>query len=173
MPSTAYPPGAGPFDFSDFGSPPSAGEPVSDAAAHVPTGGFDPFAGEAPATHPPVESDQVFAGSNRPAVPALAVTGPPLRLFAVVLAVSMAGVVLSVVAATEGAVLDAFAGWLLAGPTAIGALAAFSSIDTRRRLSAVYSAPIWLRSAYWVVVVTCAVGIGVGAWQIALWAGRS
>lgn len=93
-------------------------------------------------------------------------------LFAAAFAVAGLGALIALLALPNAAVLSAFSGWLLAGPAAIGILAWFSHVDTRRRLSSVYSAPTWLRSAYWVLVGLCAVGIALGAWQIALWAGR-
>jgi len=65
----------------------------------------------------------------------------------------------------------AFAGWLLAGPLAIGVLAEFSRVDTRRRTHAVYSAPRWVPNVYWAILGVCLLGIAVGAWHIALWAG--
>jgi hypothetical protein len=61
---------------------------------------------------------------------------------------------------------------LLAGPVAIGVLAEFSRADTRRRTHAVYSAPRWVPNVYWAILVVCLLGIAVGAWHIALWAGR-
>lgn len=187
-------PSSNPFDFSDFGGySPSAPAPRSQPGAlpsqgptaaasspgaqpepDLPTGGFDPFASQPPVEHSSAAPDEVFGGpAGRAQMRSLAVAGPPLALFTAAFAVAVIGVVLGIVAASTGSmVLLAFAGWLLAGPAAIGALAWFSSIDTRRRLSSVYSAPTWLSTAYWVVVGTCAVGIGIDAWQIALWAGR-
>lgn len=80
---------------------------------------------------------------------------------------------LSLVGAFVGGMpATASAGWLLAGPIAIGALAMYSRIDTKRRSDAVYSAPTWAGALYWAVLAACLVGIGVGAWQLALWAGR-
>jgi hypothetical protein len=68
-------------------------------------------------------------------------------------------------------VAAAFAGWLLAGPVAIGVLAEFSRIDIRRRTHAVYSAPRWVPNVYWAILGVCLLGIAVGAWHIAMWAG--
>ena len=68
--------------------------------------------------------------------------------------------------------MPALAGWLLAGPLAIGALAVYTRVDTRRRSESIYSAPRWAARLYWAVLVVCLVGIALGAWQIALWAGR-
>lgn len=178
-----------PFDFTDFGArppaAPSAPGPGSPPAfpgaptfpgpsgyqAAPTTGGFDPFAGQPGGT--PATGGEVFGGPASTTMGALSVASPPLRLFAAALAAAIVGVICGgLVTLTGSGVLLAFAGWLLAGPAAIGVLAAFNSVDTRRRLSSVYSAPTWLSSAYWVVLATCAVGIGVAAWQIALWAGR-
>jgi hypothetical protein len=65
----------------------------------------------------------------------------------------------------------AFAGWLLAGPVAIGVLAGYSRVDTHRRTHAVYSAPRWVPNVYWAILGVCLLGIAIGAWHIALWAG--
>jgi hypothetical protein len=65
----------------------------------------------------------------------------------------------------------ALTGWLLAGPVAIGVLAEFTRVDTRRRANAVYSAPRWVGTLYWAIVGVCLLGIAVGAWHIAIWAG--
>lgn len=168
-----------PFDFSDFGGRAQAvasdGSPQGQRAsgASGPATGFDPFAGhpQAPQTRP--VPDAIFSGASA-AAPSNSLTfaGPPLSLIAAAFAVAVLGVFLGLVALTDSTVLPAFAGWLLAGPAAIGILAWFTHVDTRRRLSSVYSAPTWLRTAYWGVVTTCALGIGVGAWQMALFAGR-
>lgn len=171
-----------PFDFSDFGGPvpgpvtsrESAGTLGTAKHHSAATNEFDPFAGQPPQRLSPGETfADVIAGSPGAPARTLTVGGPPIALFAAAFAAAFAGCVLGAVATARGSVaLLAFAGWLLAGPTAIGGLAWFSGVDTRRRLSSVYSAPTWLHTAYWVVLATCAVGIGLGAWQIALWAGR-
>ncbi|GAB1813559.1 hypothetical protein [Mycobacterium sp. MUNTM1] len=177
-----------PFDFSDFGpgkqAPPGGGQaPVQQGGGF--SGGFDPWANQPPA---PGRSD-AFQGppafdptggrdafgqlTATPAgVGALTTAGPPLAWFAVALALALAGVALAGVSALGGPMIAAaVAGWLLAGPLAIGALAVFSRVDTRRRTEAIYSAPTWTSTLYWVVLAVCLVGIAVGAWQIALWAG--
>lgn len=174
-----------PFDFSDFGArPPSAqpgpgpgpGFPGAPPAAPGfgppprppgPSGGFDPFAGQPVAV--PAASNEAFGGPVSATAGALSVAGPPLALFAAALGVAVLGIILGAVGGS--AVLLAFTGWLAAGPAAIGVLAWFNGVDTRRRLSSVYSAPTWLSSAYWVVMAACAVGIGLAAWHIAWWAG--
>jgi hypothetical protein len=85
--------------------------------------------------------------------------------------------VLAVVCAVAAAILGtspqvAFAAWVGAGPVAIGLLAAFSVQDTAQRARPVYSAQPWTRVLYWAVVVLAFIGIGISAWQLALWAGR-
>ena len=87
---------------------------------------------------------------------------------------AVAGVVLALISAASGGgvLVTALAGWLLAGPLAIGALAVYTRVDTRRRSESIYSAPRWATTLYWAVLVVCLVGIALGAWQIALWAGR-
>lgn len=173
-----------PFDFSDFGGPvaqPSdphrpAGAPKPPARPAGRSGAvdFDPFADQPLVSLSAADAfDGVTGDSPGTPLRTLTVAGPPVGLFAAAFAIALAGAVLGLIATTRGSVvLLAFAGWLLAGPAAIGALAWFSGVDTRRRLSSVYSAPTWLHTMYWAVLATCAVGIALGALQIALWAGR-
>lgn len=167
-----------PFDFSDFGGRASGGpgHPELQSRPGVPSGGFDPFEGQAPTVTTSAVAETFADPANPEPSSAFAVAGPPLRLFSAAFAVAALGVVSALLSyiATQGnsSVMLAFVGWLLAGPAAIGVLAWCSRLDTRRRLSAVYSAPAWLRPAYWAVLATCAAGIGMGAWQLALWAGR-
>jgi hypothetical protein len=93
--------------------------------------------------------------------------------FLVAFGIAVAGAVIALVGALAGGILaTAVAGWFLAGPVAIGALAVYTRVDTRRRTDAIYSAPGWTGLLYWMVLVVCLAGIAVGAWQIALWAGR-
>lgn len=181
-----------PFDFSDFGPGKQPAPGGGQAPAHGQqgggfSGGFDPWANQRPA---PARPD-AFPGPAAPAfdpaggrdafgqltashagVGALTTAGPPLVWFAVALALGLAGVALAGASALGGPMIAAaVGGWLLAGPLAIGALAVFSRVDTRRRTEAIYSAPTWTSTLYWVVLAVCLVGIAVGAWQIALWAG--
>lgn len=176
-----------PFDFSDFGGrvpgpPPAPAQPWgihpqdprrpgqrTPQPQPVPfsDNGFDPFRDSVPVRQ---QAGAVFGG--QPSLPGLSVAGPPLHLVAAALAVACVGVILGAVAVLlDQNVLLAATGWVLAGPSAIGVLAWFSSADTRRRMSSVYSAPVWLSRAYWAVLVVCAAGIGLSAWQLALWAG--
>lgn len=166
--------GSDPFDFSDFGGRGSAGLPRTDTRPrpYSVTGGFDPFAGEPPLLQPAVDIAR-DASVVQTATASLSVTRPPLALIVAAFAFAVVGIALGAVAAcTDSSALLAFVGWLLAGPAAIGVLACFTHIDTRRRLNSVYSAPTWLSTGYWVVVAACGAGIALGAWQIALWAGR-
>jgi len=169
-----------PFDFSEFGAGrPARTPPVQPPAAAQSRGptpnrafdtGFDPFAdqrsGGSDADH-----RNVFGPTTAGALgaDALTVAGPPVALFA--LAFACAAVGLAIGLAWGPRVGAAFAGWLLAGPVAIGVLAEFSRVDTRRRAHAVYSAPQWVPNVYWAIVGVCLLGIAVGAWHLALWAG--
>lgn len=174
----APPASADPFDFSDFGSRASGDgsrsqiQPRPGAA----NGGFDPFEGRAPAATTAAVVEAFTDSPGAASMPTFEVAGPPLRLFASAFGVAVIGLVLGMLtffdALRNSSALVALIGWFMAGPAAIGVLAWCSRLDTRRRLSAVYSAPAWLRHAYWVVLATCAAGIGMGAWQLALWAGR-
>jgi hypothetical protein len=181
-----------PFDFSDFGpakrpsaaASPEAGQGVP--AAAPPQGGdgfstgFDPWANQ-PKTQSRSRHEGVFGQSDgqdafgqATSAATLTTAGPPLKWFAVTLVLAVAGVVLALISAASGGgvLMTALTGWLLAGPLAIGALAAYTRVDTRRRSESIYSAPRWAATLYWAVLVVCLVGIALGAWQIALWAGR-
>jgi hypothetical protein len=181
-----------PFDFSDFGpqkrpsapTPPPAGPGGPSAAAPQDGGGFstgfDPWANQ-PKTKPRSGQEGVFGQSGgqdafgqATNAGTLATAGPPLKWFAVTSVLAVAGVVLALISAASGGgvLMTALAGWLLAGPLAIGALAVYTRVDTRRRSESIYSAPRWAATLYWAVLVVCVVGIALGAWQIALWAGR-
>jgi hypothetical protein len=175
-----------PFDFSDFG-PPSGNPtpPRTGADSPPPRGadfstGFDPWANQ-PKTQPQArrrdamgQADERDAFGGTITAGTLATAGPPLKWFVVALVLAAGGVVLALVSATGGGgvITPALAGWLLAGPLAIGALAVYTRVDTRRRSESIYSAPRWASRLYWAVLVVCLVGIALGAWQIALWAGR-
>lgn len=169
-------PSANPFDFSDFGQrvPTTLAGSRSRPAGPGIGGGFDPFAADSsPIQRGTAVGGEAFAdsGTEQPAIPATA--HPPAHLVFMALAVAVAGIAASAVAAlTETSIALAFVGWLLAGPAAIGGLALFTGVDTRRRSRSVYSAPTWLPRIYWLAVVACGIGIGAGAWQLALWAGR-
>jgi hypothetical protein len=166
-----------PFDFSDFGPPRGVpGSPAGHTTLSSPqpasnlNTGFDPFAGSPPR---PAKSHDVFGATATAATEAgasLTVARPPLALFGLAIALAAAGAVIAGV--WGGALPAAIVGWLLAGPLAIGILAVYTLVDTRRRTSAVYSAPSWTKAAYWTVVAVCMTGIAIGAWHLALWAGR-
>jgi hypothetical protein len=180
-----------PFDFSDFGpgkqAPPGGAPPSAPGQSAGQSSGFDPWANQKPAPARPGTPDAFgsptfdAAGgrdafgqltANPASLGALSTAGPPLVWFAVALALAVVGVGLAGTSALSGPMIAAAAaGWLLAGPLAIGALAVFSRVDTRRRTEAIYSAPTWTSTLYWIVLAVCLLGIAVGAWQIALWAG--
>ena len=169
-----------PFDFSEFGvgraarTPPGQTPPTGQAPGRPSNRGFDtgfdPFAGQRSGGSDTDHRD-AFGRTAADALGAetLAVAGPPLALFA--LAFALAAVGLAIGLAWGPRLAAAFAGWLLAGPVAIGVLAEFSRIDIRRRTHAVYSAPRWVPNVYWAILGVCLLGIAVGAWHIALWAG--
>jgi hypothetical protein len=174
-----------PFDFSDFGPPKRPSGPTPPPAGQVgpaaPQGtgafstDFDPWANQ-PKTQQRLgqSGGQDAFGQATTSGGMLATAGPPLKWFAAALVLAVAGSVLALVSAGSGGgvLVPALAGWLLAGPLAIGALAVYTRVDTRRRSESIYSAPRWTASLYWAVLVVCLVGIALGAWQIALWAGR-
>ncbi|WBP93605.1 hypothetical protein O6072_21545 [Mycolicibacterium neoaurum] len=186
-----------PFDFSDFGPAGRPGGPVpgpgpSGTSSSGHPGGFDPWAGQpAPIPNPPASATDTFGnpsgtdtfGPNRIAdafgsagglgAPALTTSGPPLIWMVVALLLAVCGCAVASTGALAGAgIATALTGWLLAGPVAIGAVAVYNRVDTRRRTASIYSAPRWISNIYWVVLVACLAGITVSAWQIAMWAGR-
>ncbi|KZS80248.1 hypothetical protein [Mycobacterium persicum] len=168
-----------PFDFSDFGAPSARqpqqpGAPAASRSAGRETNrpfdtGFDPFADQAFDQARPVAGDAFGVSDPGLGGGALVVARPPVALFALALGLAVAGVVIGVLWGPS--LPAAFAGWLLAGPVAIGVLAEFTRVDTQRRANAVYSAPRWVTILYWAVLGVCLLGIAVGAWHIAIWAG--
>jgi hypothetical protein len=156
------------------GFDPWANEPKLGARPQNPTPGDDAFGAPSAAAFDPMSGRDTFGQltASPAGTAALTTAGPPLVWFAVALALAVVGVALAGFSALSGPLIaSAVGGWLLAGPLAIGALAAFSRVDTRRRTEAIYSAPTWTSTLYWVVLAVCLLGIAVGAWQIALWAG--
>jgi hypothetical protein len=173
-------PRSDPFDFSEFGAgraartPPPQAPTTGQAPARPPNRlfdtGFDPFADQR-SSGSGTEHPDAFGPRSADALgaEALTVAHPPVALFA--LAFALAAVGLAIGLAWGPRLGAAFAGWLLAGPVAIGVLAEYSRVDTRRRTHAVYSAPRWVPNVYWAILGVCLLGIAVGAWHIALWAG--
>ena len=172
-------PRSDPFDFSEFGAgrpartpPPQAPTP-GQAPARPPNRlfdtGFDPFADQRSSGPDTQHRDAFGPTADALGAEALAVAHPPVALFALAFALAVVGLAIGLVWGSRfGA---AFAGWLLAGPVAIGVLAAYGRVDTDRRTYAVYSAPRWVPKVYWAILGVCLLGIAVGAWHIALWAG--
>jgi hypothetical protein len=162
-----------PFDFSDFGSSrPNGQNGQSTLQPSRPesklTTGFDPFGQSSARPAQPVDAFGVT--THGLGQQDLAVGRPPLGLFGLAIVLAVAGALIAGV--WGGAFVAAAVGWSLAGPVAIGVLAFYTLVDTRRRTDAVYSAPSWTGAAYWVVVAACLSGIAIGAWHLALWAGR-
>ncbi|MBS9533709.1 hypothetical protein KIH27_08935 [Mycobacterium sp. M1] len=163
----------GPGHFDPWANQPSAPAAPAAAGPAAPDPGGLFGAGAAPGIGAQDGRDAFGHLTINPTGPgALTTSGPPLVWFAVAIALAVGGALLSGFGALQGGNIGtALAGWLLAGPVAIGALAVFNRVDTRRRTDAIYSAPSWTATLYWVVLALCLVGIVVGAWQIALWAG--
>jgi hypothetical protein len=175
-----------PFDFSDFGSPRTMARTLASNPAATSPGeptalqpvrpdpkldtGFDPFADAAPRKPATQDAFGIATPGATASAQGLTVARPPLRYLALAIVLAAAGVLIA--GLWGSAVAAAAVGWFLAGPAAIGVLAVFTLVDTRRRTDAVYSAPSWIGAAYWAVVVVCLIGIAAGAWELALWAGR-
>lgn len=167
-----------PFDFSDYTSP------RREASGQWPTGSpaadplFNPFGGE-----PVAATDFARTGTTDTAVdsfgtaPARSITvsaqgSPPLHWLAFAALAALAGIAATAVALGGGPVPFALLGWGLAGLVAFGLLAVFTVLDTRKRALAVYAASGLALLAYKGVVVVAGVGVLLGAWSIADWAGR-
>jgi hypothetical protein len=169
-----------PFDFSEFGAgraartPPAQAPATGQEPARPPNRlfdtGFDPFADQRSSGSDTEQRDAFGPTTADPmGAETLAVAHPPVALFGLAFALAAVGLAIGLVWGPRlGA---AFAGWLLAGPVAIGVLAGYSRVDTHRRTHAVYSAPRWVTRVYWAILAVCLLGIAVGAWHIALWAG--
>ena len=155
-------PAYGPPPGDDHWGPPGDPAPAGSFPAY---GGFDP--GGVPRvgdTAGPWSSAGAEAGDGQ-------MIGRPPFVWLV------GGLVLGLVAAglawQFGAYLwVAVAAWVLAGPVAIGLLAVFVRQDVQQRARPLYDAPSWIRVLYCSTIAAVALGIGVGAWNIALWAGR-
>lgn len=165
-----------PWDFSEFGAPQPGHPPAPDSernersgrSQHAQDHGFDADLGPLPDAGPATS----FAGPGPGLAPAgpPAVAGPPLPLLGASAATAVIGLVL---AAVLGALPPAaIIGWVLAGPLAIGALAVYTSADTRRRAQPIYVAPNWLTAGYYACLAVCLIGVIVSAVRIALWVGR-
>lgn len=189
-----------PWDFSEFGERP-AGQPTGpttptpgqsgrpdrdNPAGGTPAGhGFDAGLGELPGPAGPSTGSGItgsgvggsgLAGFDTfgPAATSsggtLSVARPPLPWLLGSAAAAVLGLLL---AALLGALPPlAVIGWVLAGPVAIGALAIYTSADTRRRAQPLYVAPNWLTAGYYACLGVCLVGVIISAVRIALWVGR-
>lgn len=176
--------GSDPFDFSEFGSPPS-GPPAKFGPAPGPTqqGGFgpppqrqsqfpspSPF-GQVPQFGEATQNVDPFGDATLVRAPrSLEQVRPPLLWLVLGAAVALIGLVLALVVGSH--VWLAMTGWVLAGPLAIGALATFTIRDTGQRARPLYSFPSWLPWAYRGVLLLAMLGVAAGAWRIAEWAGR-
>ncbi len=166
-----------PFDFSEYASSRSGGDKQwpSGSAAAGPL--FSPFtappqpaaAASSPETATP--GDPFAAPAPRSTV-VLAQGKPPVRWLAFAGLAAVAGIAFAVFSLGGASVLFAFVGWVLAGLLAFGLLAMFSVSDTRRRAMSAYAESRSVVNVYRVVVAVAIVGVGLGAWSIADWAGR-
>ncbi|MFD5809078.1 hypothetical protein [Rhodococcus aetherivorans] len=169
-----------PFDFSEYSSsrddadnPWSGGsqspwpppEPFGSVAApFAGPGGSTPGFGGAPA--------DAFAVEQRPLVTAISQGRPPRAWLIGGGVVALLGLTAVALTLSGGSTVFAFIGWLLAGPAAFYLLAQHTVADMQQRARPVYAGSKAVQGTYWTVVVLGFVGIAVGAWQIAEWAGR-
>lgn len=167
-----------PFDFSEYSSSRDGTDtPPSDSpwSAGPPAGGGfgipnDPFSGFATQGVPTGDS---FATLQQPARPSGLEQGrTPLGWVLGAFVVVLVGVGATLLAVALGPVAWAFLGWSMAGPVAALLLAQHMVADTKERTLPTYDASRFLQGTYWLSVALAAVGIVLGAWQIAEWAGR-
>lgn len=97
------------------------------------------------------------------------VAGPPVLFVVGACGIALVGLVVGIVAWASAA---AIVGWVVSGPIAIGTLAAFVLVDTKRRSEPIYASPGWTRPLYSVAMAVSIAGIVVGAVGFALWVGR-
>lgn len=94
---------------------------------------------------------------------------PPIVLLAAAAAAAITAIVLvAMVRTSQWAIL----GWALAGPVAIGVLALFVHVDTKRRAAAIYVQPDWIKAAYGTVAVVVVAAIILTSLATAFWFGR-
>lgn len=166
-----------PFDFSDYASSRSGGDKQSPFGSAAAGPLFSPFMGPTDPTPPASSSETVLPGdafavpAPRPTA-AVAQGKPPVQWLAYAGLAAVIGIALTVVSVSGGSVLFAFVGWALAGLLAFGMLAMFTTLDTRKRAMSVYAKSRLAERAYGVAVAVAAVGVVLGAWSIADWAGR-
>lgn len=183
--------GSNPFDFSGYGMGDESGQGGHPAASNPFTQpAAPPASGQSPAVPPPSARDpfgavaEPFATAGSPADPfadagastgwsgassSLVAARPPIVLLVIALVLAVvAGVVSLLLAQPVVAILC----WVVAGPIAIGLLAAFVRKDTYARSAGLYAAPGFVRPLYWLAIVGCLLAIWAPAWRIADWVGR-
>lgn len=154
-----------PWDFSEFGEGPASGSQRGIDPVRTPEGHRSRSA-----TAAPTGFDDFGSGGLSDAPSDLTVARPPLRWLGISAGLSAVGLALA--ALLGGLPPLAIIGWSLSGPVAIGALAMFTSEDTRQRAHPVYVAPNWLQLAYFGALLLCLAGVIVSAIRIGLWVGR-
>lgn len=168
-----------PFDFSEYSSsrdgadnPPSDSPWAGIQPAADPFGTpNDPFSGFGGASNAPAGNG--FATPHQLARPSGVEQGrTPLAWVLGAFLVTLVGIGATLLTFALGPVAWAVLGWLLAGPVAALLLAQHMVADTRERTRPTYDGSSFLHGTYWVSVALAAVGIVLGAWQIAEWAGR-
>ncbi|MGW6694916.1 hypothetical protein ACWF62_14210 [Rhodococcus sp. NPDC054953] len=172
-----------PFDFSDYaGSRPDSDTSWSAGTSNT-AAAFDPFSGESSTA--PGDAGSAFGGfasggtldvfgAQAARLTASALSGePPVKwlVAAGVAAVVGAGTGVGAVIA-GGPTIVAFLGWLLAGPAAVLLLGGFTTRDTAQRALPSYTEKAAAKWCYGIVAAVALVGIVLGAWSIADWAGR-
>ena len=129
---------------------------------------FNPFASGANPGSSPVGATDVGAPPSGDAG-AFEVAKPPVVLLGVAAGIGVLGIILG--ALGFGSWL-ASAGWVAAGPVAIGTLALFVYRDTARRALPTYLSPDGIGFLYAGVVLVVVAGIVVSALGFAWWVGH-
>lgn len=157
FPTPSYGPGAG------AGYGPNAGAPPPPPSVAPPG---DPYAAGVTASwNTPVGVPANLGPDGLPAI-----GRPPVVWLYAALGAAVVGLVIALLLNEPIGLV--FVGWFVAGPVAIGLLAAFSVFDTRRQAQPIYDPVDWAKTLYYVVVAVAMLGVLLSAWWIAQWAGR-
>ncbi|WP_169585760.1 hypothetical protein [Antrihabitans stalactiti] len=97
------------------------------------------------------------------------IAGPPVLWAGIAGAAALIGLALALLGSSAFGI--AVAGWVIAGPVAIGLLAVYTAFDTKQQTKPFYSQPAWTAYCYWVTLAVALAGVIVGALRIAYWAG--
>lgn len=152
------PPSDSDFDFRQYNSSGPGSSSLSDGGS---TFSDSPYAESTSSGWDDVDGQSVAIDSP---------AGPPFLFLAVALLLSVGGLVVAVIAGAS--IPLAWAGWIAAGPVAIGAFAVFTFLDTKERAKPLYGHRAGIVWAYRIGLVIALAGVAVAALRLADWVGR-